>query len=166
MQGVGRDGCTTCPHVLLCCILAVAAGADSYRAIARFIKIRFAWLQMHTGLAWRQAPGHTGWRAILLGLDQHAVEQALRRHASAALAAAKAGETTIAIDGKSLRQPGRVKTQPHSTPARRPLLNCAPGRSTSFATPATTTSKPLVRLSVGLLRLYSTWWAFHNVEQP
>ena len=70
-------------HVLLCCILAVAPGADFYRAIARFIEARFAWLQVHTGLTWRQAPGHTGLRglrglrAILLGLDQHAIEQAL-----------------------------------------------------------------------------------------
>ena len=38
------------PHVLLCCILAVASGADFYRAIARFIEARFAWLQVHTGL--------------------------------------------------------------------------------------------------------------------
>jgi hypothetical protein len=72
------------PQVLLCCILAVAAGADSYRAIARFIKVRFEWLQKHTGL-----------RAILLGLDQYAVERALRRQASAALAGAQAGQTTL-----------------------------------------------------------------------
>lgn len=90
------------PHVLLCCILAVAAGADSYRAIARFIEARFAWLQVHTGLAWRQAPGHTGLRAILLGLDQQAIEQALRRHARAVLRNTEAA-TTIAIDGKTLR---------------------------------------------------------------
>jgi DDE_Tnp_1-associated len=35
-------------HVLLICILAVAAGANSYRAIARFIEYRFEWLQKHT----------------------------------------------------------------------------------------------------------------------
>jgi hypothetical protein len=90
------------PHVLLCCILAVAAGAGSYRGIARFIEARFDWLQLHTGLTWRQAPAHTGLRAILLGLDQDAVERALRRHASAALGGAAQG-ATIAIDGKTLR---------------------------------------------------------------
>lgn len=92
------------PHVVLSCILAVASGADSYRAMARFIELRLEWLRTHTGLGWRQAPGHTGLRAILLGLDQHAVEQALRRQARAALSAAQTEQaTTIAIDGKTLR---------------------------------------------------------------
>lgn len=88
------------PHVLLCCILAVAAGADSYRAMARFIHVRFDWLKAHTGLSWRQAPGHTGLRAILLGLDQAAVEQALRQHAASYC---PQGAAMIAIDGKTLR---------------------------------------------------------------
>lgn len=85
------------PHVLLCCFLAVAAGADSYRGIARFIEARLVWLQLHTGLRWRQVVGHTGLRAILLGLDQRAAEQALRHHASAAVGAGEPG-TTIAIE--------------------------------------------------------------------
>lgn len=89
------------PHVLLCCILAVAAGADSYRAIVRFIDARLGWLREHTGLTWRRAPTHTGLRAILLGLDQAGVEQALRRCASQAL---EGGErVTVALDGKALR---------------------------------------------------------------
>ena len=93
--------------MLLCCILAVTAGADSYRAIVRFIDTRLEWLREHTGLAWRRAPTHTGLRAILLGLDQAAVEQALRRRAAQALAAG-AGEEVVtvvtgAIDGKTLR---------------------------------------------------------------
>ena len=89
------------PHVVLCCILAVAAGADSYRAIVRFIDVRLGWLQQHTALAWRRAPSHTGLRAILLGLDQPALEQALRRRAKAALAAEPVA--SIASDGKTLR---------------------------------------------------------------
>ncbi len=75
------------PHVVLCCILAVAAGADSYRAIVRFIDVRLGWLQQHTALGWRRAPSHSGLRAILLGLDQPALEQALRRRAKTVLAA-------------------------------------------------------------------------------
>ena len=92
------------PHVLLCCILAVAAGANSYRAIVRFIDTRLEWLREHTGLSWRRAPTHTGLRAILLGLDQTAVEQALRRRMAQTLAAGS-GEAvvTVAIDGKTLR---------------------------------------------------------------
>ena len=89
------------PHVVLYCILAVAAGADSYRAIVRFIDVRLGWLQQHTTLAWRRAPSHTGLRAILLGLDQPALEQALRRRAKAALAA-EVAPASIAIDGKRL----------------------------------------------------------------
>lgn len=90
------------PYVLICCILAIVSGAQSYRGIARFIKTKFWWLQEHIGLPWRQAPVHTGLRAILLGLDQEAVEQALRKYATDVLANAETG-STIAIDGKTLR---------------------------------------------------------------
>lgn len=88
------------PHVLLCCILAVAAGADSYRAITRFIEARFDWLKTHTGLAWKHVPSHTGLRAILLGLDQDAVEQIMRQRAADC---AQTSQSSIAIDGKTLR---------------------------------------------------------------
>ena len=92
------------PHVLLSCILAVASGADSYRAIVRFIDTRLEWLREHTGLSWRRAPTHTGLRAILLGVDQAAVEQALRRCAAAALKAEAGGTVvTVSLDGKTLR---------------------------------------------------------------
>lgn len=92
------------PHVLLLCILAVASGADSYRAITRFIDARLLWLREHTGLRWRRAPSHTGLRRILLGLDQQAVEQALRRRTKTVLeSGAEAAGATIAIDGKTLR---------------------------------------------------------------
>lgn len=89
-------------NVLMICIMAVVAGADSYRAIARFMKTRFVWLQANTGVKWRRAPSHTGLRSILLGLDQKAVEKALRQHACAMQAGAEAG-SSIAIDGKTLR---------------------------------------------------------------
>jgi predicted transposase YbfD/YdcC len=92
------------PHVLLCSVLAVVAGADSYRGIFRFINARLEWLREHSGLKWRRAPSHTGLRKILLGLDQAGVEQALRRQSSAALAAEADGKiVTVAIDGKTLR---------------------------------------------------------------
>ena len=92
------------PNVLLCCVLAVAAGANSYRGIIRFINARLDWLQEHSGLRWRRTPSHTGLRMILLGLDQTAVEQALRRQGRAALAAEEEGKiVTVALDGKTLR---------------------------------------------------------------
>lgn len=93
------------PHVVLCCILAVAAGADSYRAIVRFIDARLEWLREHTRLGWRRAPSHAGLRLILLGLDQEAIEQALHRRACAALDedGALPQGLTVALDGKTLR---------------------------------------------------------------
>lgn len=93
-------------HVLLCCVLAVAAGADSYRAMARFIKTKLQWLCEHSALRWRRAPSHTGLRAVLLSVDQPAVEQALRSYAAGVLEAGRegaAGSCAIAIDGKTLR---------------------------------------------------------------
>ena len=48
------------PHVLLCSILAVLAGADSYRSVYRFIDTRWEWLRQHTGLHWRQRACYTG----------------------------------------------------------------------------------------------------------
>ena len=87
-------------HVLLNCIFAVTADANSYRAIARFIEYHFEWLQQHTGLTWRNAPRHTSLRWILLGLDHAAVEKAMRANA---LRLSKQEGATIAIDGKTLR---------------------------------------------------------------
>lgn len=87
------------PHVLLCCILAVAAGADSYRAIARFIELRFDWLKCHTGLKWHRAPRHTSLRAILLTVDHAAIETVLREHTRSI---STQQESTIAIKGKAL----------------------------------------------------------------
>ncbi len=78
-------------------------GRTRTRAIVRFIDVRLGWLQQHTALAWRRAPSHTGLRAILLGLDQPALEQGLRRRAKAALEAEAEAVATIAVDGKTLR---------------------------------------------------------------
>lgn len=86
--------------ILLSCILAVISGADSYRAIVRYIESRLSWLKEHIGLTWRRAPRHTSLRWILLQLDPTEVENALRRNARALLQQAGG---TIAIDGKTLR---------------------------------------------------------------
>lgn len=48
------------PQVLLCCILAVAAGAGSYRAIVRFIDSRLEWLREHTACAGAVRPATRG----------------------------------------------------------------------------------------------------------
>ena len=103
---VRREQCRVydLPHVLLCSMLAVAAGADSYRAIVRFMAVRLDWLRANSAMTWAKSPSHTGLRKILLGLDQASVEQALRRQSLAALAAREGSQiVTVALDGKTLR---------------------------------------------------------------
>ncbi|PRP72188.1 hypothetical protein BUE93_03400 [Chromobacterium amazonense] len=92
------------PHVLLCSILAVLAGADSYRSVYRFINVRRDWLRQHTGLNWRRKPCYTALYTILRGIDAAALEQALRQQAAQLTTPAKnEGLCAIALDGKTLR---------------------------------------------------------------
>jgi len=92
------------PHVLLFSILAIVTGCNSYRGIVTFIEVHRRKLNTAFGLKWRRAPAHTAIRYILQGLDPTAVETVFRRHASLLQAAlAKAGPSSIALDGKTLR---------------------------------------------------------------
>ena len=92
------------PHVLLCSILAVLAGADSYRSVYRFIDTRWEWLRQHTGLHWRRRACYTGLYTILRGIDAAALEQALREHAVQSTASSDdEAISAIALDGKTLR---------------------------------------------------------------
>ena len=91
-------------YVLLFAILAIVAGANSYRHIAIFIDEHREALNATFALAWCRAPAHTAIRYILLKLDPAALETAFRRHAAMLQAAlANAGQVGIAIDGKTLR---------------------------------------------------------------
>jgi len=87
------------PNVLLFTLLAVISGADSYRSIVRFMQARLTWFQQLADCHWKTAPSVTGLRKLLLGMDQAAVEKALRAHAQQAAP----GAVLIAIDGKTLR---------------------------------------------------------------
>lgn len=92
------------PCLLLFAILAVTSGANTYRDIATFIDVHREALNAIFGLAWRRAPAHTAIRYILLKLDPIVLEAAFRRHAALLQAAlAKAGQVSIAFDGKTLR---------------------------------------------------------------
>jgi hypothetical protein len=75
------------------------SGADSYRAIVRFMQARLAWFQQLADCPWKTAPSVTGLRKLLLGMDRQAVEKALRAHAQQA----DPDAVIIAIDGKTLR---------------------------------------------------------------
>ena len=71
------------PHVVLFAILAIVAGANSYRTIHSFIDVHLARLCDVFGLKWRRAPAYTTIRGILRQLDAASVEAAFRRHAAA-----------------------------------------------------------------------------------
>ena len=91
-------------HVLLFSILTIVTGANSYRGIVTFIDVHREDLNVAFGLDWCRAPAHTAIRYILLGLDPTALEAVFRRHAGLLQAVlAKAGQISLALDGKALR---------------------------------------------------------------
>jgi len=101
-------------YVILFSILAIMAGANSYRGIHTFIEAHLETLNAAFGLSWKKAPVHSAIRYILKGLASKSIEQAFRKHA-AAMEAARATlqnpdaqqqgtkQSFIAIDGKTLK---------------------------------------------------------------
>jgi hypothetical protein len=86
--------------VLLYAILAMVAGANSYRQMHEFIRIHRQRLNATIGLELPYSPSYTGLRLILRGVDP----AAFRRHAaSLPTPPAVEGLTAIAVDGKTLR---------------------------------------------------------------
>jgi hypothetical protein len=57
------------PHVVLFAILALVAGANSYRGIHSFIDVHFVRLRKFFRLKWRRTPAYTTIRNILRQLD-------------------------------------------------------------------------------------------------
>ena len=93
------------PEVVLFAILAIVAGANSYRAIHSFIDVHLAQLRDAFGMKWRKAPAYTTIRGILRQLDPASVEAVFRRHAAILNDAAEIqGRRHVAIDGKTLRR--------------------------------------------------------------
>lgn len=68
------------PHVVLFAILAIVAGANSYRTIHSFIDVHLDRLRVAFGLKWRKAPAYTTIRCTKGDGQRH-----------------------VAIDGKALR---------------------------------------------------------------
>ena len=93
------------PQVVLFTILAIVAGANSYRTIHSFIDVHLAQLRDAFGVKWRKAPAYTTIRGILRQLDPSSVEAAFRHHAAILNDAAKVQDQRhVAIDGKTLRR--------------------------------------------------------------
>jgi hypothetical protein len=92
------------PHVLLFSILAVMAGANSYRGIHSFVEVHLTRLKASFGLSWRRAPAYTTIRNVLQGLDGAQVERVFRLHGEILRENAGAeGLRVVAFDGKTLR---------------------------------------------------------------
>jgi hypothetical protein len=89
--------------LLFVSVLAVLAGADSYRKIARFIDAHRLRLNEWLGLKWKRAPAHTAIRYAFLKLSPEALEAAFREHSAALAAGCEPAEDCIAVDGKALK---------------------------------------------------------------
>jgi DDE_Tnp_1-associated len=91
--------------LLLFAVLAVLAGATSYRRIHLFIGAHRERLNATFGARFRRAPAVNTLRALLHALDPAAIEAAFRRHAKHLDDAATppGRRRVIALDGKTLR---------------------------------------------------------------
>jgi hypothetical protein len=93
------------PHLLLFSVLAVLAGATSYRGILTFIGVHRERLNATFGTRLRRAPAVNTLRNLFLALDPADLETAFRRHARGLHEAApRPGRPVVALDGKTLRR--------------------------------------------------------------
>jgi hypothetical protein len=92
-------------HLLLFCVLAVLAGATSYRGIVTFLTVHRDRLGHVYGVRLRRAPAVNTLRNLFLALDPAALEAAFRRHARRLGEGRLAGpHAAVALDGKTLRR--------------------------------------------------------------
>jgi hypothetical protein len=93
-------------HLLLFSVLAVLAGATSYRGILTFVGVHRERLNATFGSRLRRAPAVNTLRNLFLALDSAELEAAFRRHARGLhQRAAPASEPrVVALDGKTLRR--------------------------------------------------------------
>src|SRR3954452_25381107 len=110
-------------HLLLFSVLAVLAGATSYRGILSFIGVHPERLHATLGPRLRRAPAVNTLRNLFLALDPVDLETAFRRHARGLHAAApRPGRPVIALVGKTLR---RSSVHLHDRAASHVLSACA-----------------------------------------
>jgi hypothetical protein len=92
-------------HLLLFSVLAVLAGATSYRGILTFVGVHRERLNATFGVRLRRAPAVNTPRNLFLALDPADLEMAFRRHARGLHEAAlRPGPPVVALDGKTLRR--------------------------------------------------------------
>lgn len=93
------------PYLLLFSVLAVLAGASSYRGLRVFMAVHRERLNAVFGTALRRAPAVNTLRALFQALDPAELEAAFRQHARELCDAAPTpGSCTVALDGKTLKR--------------------------------------------------------------
>ena len=93
--------------LLLFAVLAVLAGATSYRGILTFIGVHRERLNATFGSRFRRVPAVNTLRDLFLALEPAELEAAFREHARALADGAPAsgpGPRVVALDGKTLRR--------------------------------------------------------------
>jgi hypothetical protein len=92
-------------HLLLFSVLAVLAGATSYRGILTFIAVHRERLNATFGSRFRRAPAVNTLRGLFQALEPAGLEAAFREHARALAGKAPAsGLRVVALDGKTLKR--------------------------------------------------------------
>ena len=92
-------------HLLLFSVLAVLAGATSYRGILTVIGVHRERLNATFGSHFRRAPAVNTLRNLFLALEPAALEAASRQHARGLRERAPAsGPRVVALDGKTLKR--------------------------------------------------------------
>jgi len=91
------------PQILVFCLLAMLAGATSYRKMHEFIMVHFRRLSLLFPSKMLKAPCYAQIRNIMAGLDPTDMEQAFRLHAERLFRSEADGLTLLAVDGKALR---------------------------------------------------------------
>src|SRR5687768_13245347 len=90
--------------LLLFAVLAVLAGATSYRRIRLFIRVHRERLNATFSARFRATPAINTLRTLFQALDPAELEAAFRHHAAQlGCATAPSGRRVIALDGKTLR---------------------------------------------------------------
>jgi DDE_Tnp_1-associated len=92
-------------HLVLFSVLAVLAGATSYRGILTFIGVHRERLNATFGSRFRRAPAVNTLRNLFLALEPAALEAAFRKHARGLHERVPAsGTRVVALDGKTLKR--------------------------------------------------------------
>jgi len=92
--------------ILLFTVLAMLAGARSYRQVHSFIRTHLNRLNNGFDVSLRRAPAYSSVRFILHGLDPDEIERVFREHAASLAEVPVDGASippAVAIDGKTLR---------------------------------------------------------------